>query len=375
MYTDYPYIVIYAILIICAFHYWKYENKIAVYVSMISVFLFFALRAPVVGADTWNYVRYLAGTRDFYSEWDDRALEILFVGYRHVINSLTSSYAVIMFINTVISIGPLYYLIKRYSCNVPLSLLMFFNLNCLILYFVGLRQIIALAFLVSTVIYCLEKKTSCFKTCLLFLAAGAVSFGFHVTGLIYAIFYLAAFLIPVKKRWIFLASVIVSALVGLFADKFNVLEFLSSISSMNLLVLQRVDAYLVGDDLNELHAMSIALRPSFLGLVIYSFIQEEKLNHPFSKIFLFGIIMYNFGATIPMIHRMVLPLIMFGCVIFTWCFSNDLVMSIKKQRVLQILTLLIVIYFSRSWYIRCSEWTWFDESCMHPYQFIFEDYD
>lgn len=375
MYTDYPYIVIYIILIICAFHYWKYENKIAVYVSLVSVFLFFALRAPVVGADTWNYVRYLAGTRDFYSEWDDRALEYLFVGYRFVIESLTSSYAVIMFVNTVISIGPLYWLMKKYSCNVPLTLLMFFNLNCLILYFVALRQIFALVPLIFTIVYCLEKKTTPFKTSMLFLFAGVIAFGFHVTGLIYAILYLAAFLIPIKKRWLCLTVVSFSALVGLFADKFNVLEFFSSVSSLNLVVLQRVDAYLVGDNLNELNAMSIALRPTFIALVIYSFIEEEKLNHPFSKIFMFGVIMYNFGATVPMIHRMVLPLVMFGSIIFTWCFSSELVMSLKKQRILQILTLLIVIYFSRSWYIKCTDWTWFDESCMHPYQFVFEDYE
>ena len=89
MYTDMPYIVFYLILLVCTLHYWKNGSTLAMHVAFVITFVFFAFRAPVVGADTWNYVRYLTGMRDYYSEWDDRTLEFLFVGYRNIIKLLS----------------------------------------------------------------------------------------------------------------------------------------------------------------------------------------------------------------------------------------------------------------------------------------------
>ena len=374
MYTDIPYIVFYLSLIVCAILYWKNESSLAVKASFVITFIFFAFRAPVVGADTWNYVRYLAGMRDYYSEWDDRALEFLFVGYRTIIKSLSPSYMVVMVINTILSLLPLYVIIKKYSSNAPLSILMFVNLNCLILYFVGLRQILALVPLLLVLVYCIENEIPKIKQAFLFFLASTVAVGFHSTGLIYGLIYFLALVIPITKRNVYIALIIASAVVGFLMEKFNVLDILSSLSSLNLSILQRVDAYLIGDDQNDLSAITIALRPSVIGLMVFSLIKEEQLNHPFSKIFLAGIILYNFLATIPMVHRMVLPMIMFGSVVFSWCYSKELELNAKLTKILYILTILIFAYFGRSWYIRCTYWSFMDESCMHPYYFVFEDY-
>ena len=374
MYTDVPYIVFYLVLIVCTIFYWKYENPLAVKLSFLVTFIFFAFRAPVVGADTWNYVRYLAGLRDYYSEWDDRALEFLFVGYRSVIKILSPSFMVVMVINTILTLSPLYVIIKKYSCNAPLSILMFVNLNCLMLYFVGLRQILALVPLLYALVYCIDNEVSKMKRVALFFLASVVAVGFHSTGLIYALIYFLALVIPITKRKVYISLIVASAFVGFLMEKYNVLDILSSISSLNLSILQRVDAYLVGDDQNELSAITIALRPSVIGLMVFSLLKEDKLNHPFSKIFLVGIILYNFLATIPMVHRMVLPMIMFGSVVFSWCYSKELELNAKMTKILYILTFLIFAYFARSWYIRCTYWSYMDESCMHPYYFVFEDY-
>jgi hypothetical protein len=375
MYTDMPYIVFYLSLIICTIFYWKYESPMAVKASFVITFIFFAFRAPVVGADTWNYVRYLAGMRDYYSEWDDRALEFLFVVYRTIVQHLSPNFMVVMVINTVCSLWPLYIITKKYSSNVPLSILMFVNLNCLILYFVGLRQILALVPILFALVYCIENELPRMKQAAIFLVASLVSVGFHSTGLIYGLVYYLALVVPVTKRKVYIASIIASALVGFIMEKYNALDILSSISSLNLSILQRVDAYLIGDDQNELSAITIALRPSVIGLMVFSLIKEERLNHPFSKIFLVGIILYNFLATIPMVHRMVLPMIMFGSIVFSWCYSKELELSDKLEKVLYILTILIFAYFGRSWFIQCTYWSYMDESCMHPYYFVFEDYE
>ena len=374
MYTDMPYIVFYLILLVCTLHYWKNESPLAIHVAFVVTFVFFAFRAPVVGADTWNYVRYLTGMRDYYSEWDDRALEFLFVGYRNIIKILSPSFMVVMIINTIISVFPLYIIFKKYSYNAPLSILMFVNLNSLILYFVGLRQVFALVPLILVLVYCIENDISKFKKALLFFIASAIAFGFHATGLIYGLIYFLAFTIKIDKRKVFIFLIIASALIGFIVEKYNALDFLSSVSSLNLSVLQRIDGYLIGDDQNDLSAITIALRPSVLGLITFAFIKKEMLNHPFSKIFLIGIVLYNFLATIPMVHRMVLPMIMFGSIVFTWCFSKEILQNVRKAKLLYLLTLLIFIYFGRSWYIKCTYWTLSDESCMHPYYLVFEDY-
>ena len=374
MNPDYPYLVLYLVLLVCAMHYWKYEDKLSVQIAMGMTFLFFAFRAPVVGADTWNYVRYLAGTRDYYNELDDRLLEPLFVLYRMVIKSVSPSYGVIMVINTVVTLSPLYFIFKKYASNVPLAILMFINLNSLVLYFVGLRQIIALVPLLLALVYCIEKKPTRFRTALIFFGASVVSAGFHTTGLIYGLIYCLALIVPIQKRAVYLVLVSVSAVLGLLAEKFNNLDVFSSISSLNLAVLQRIDGYLIGDNQNELSAISIALRPTFVGLVAFSFIKKEMLDHPFSKIFLAGIVLYNFLATIPLVHRMVLPMVMFGGIVFTWCFSKDLVLSVRKKKILHILALFIILYFCRSWFIRCSYWSRSDDLQMHPYCVVFEKY-
>ena len=374
MYTDMPYIVFYLILLVCTLHYWKNGSTLAMHVAFVVTFVFFAFRAPVVGADTWNYVRYLTGMRDYYSEWDDRALEFLFVGYRNIIKLLSPSFMVVMVINTFISVFPLYIIFKKYSYNAPLSILMFVNLNSLILYFVGLRQVFALVPLILVLVYCIENDISKVKKALLFFLASVVAIGFHATGLIYGLIYFLALTIKIEKRKVYVILIVVSALFGFIVEKYNALDFLSSVSSLNLSVLQRIDGYLIGDNQNELSAITIALRPSVLGLITFAFIKKEMLNHPFSKIFVIGIVLYNFLATIPMVHRMVLPMIMFGSIVFTWCFSKEILQNVRKAKLLYLLTLLIFVYFGRSWYIKCTYWTLSDESCMHPYYLVFEDY-
>ena len=70
-----------------AYSYWhKPNNKIVVWAFVLE-FVFIAFRAPVVGADTWNYVRYLDGERNFYN-YDSRALENGFIIYKDVMHFL-----------------------------------------------------------------------------------------------------------------------------------------------------------------------------------------------------------------------------------------------------------------------------------------------
>ena len=103
---DYPYIIFYFILLFLSYQYWVTGNQSVAKCSIVVAFVFFVLRAPVVGADTWNYVKYLTGERNFYNE-DTRDLEIAFVVYREILSNLTSSRFLVMLITYSIAFYPL----------------------------------------------------------------------------------------------------------------------------------------------------------------------------------------------------------------------------------------------------------------------------
>lgn len=108
---DYPYILNYFILLILAYLYWKKPDPKLVKWAFFLEFVFIAFRAPVVGADTWNYVRYLDGERNFYN-YDPRPLEAGFVIYRQVLLALHPNRFVVMLVNSFLSCYPLYLIIK-----------------------------------------------------------------------------------------------------------------------------------------------------------------------------------------------------------------------------------------------------------------------
>ena len=122
---DYPYILNFLLMLFLAYQYWKKPDPMLCKVAFTLQFIFIACRAPVVGADTWNYVRYLDGERSFYN-YDERDLEPLFVVYREVLVALNCNRFVVMVINSFLSCYPLYLIVKRFSNNVPLvSFLLF----------------------------------------------------------------------------------------------------------------------------------------------------------------------------------------------------------------------------------------------------------
>lgn len=82
---DYPYIILLFLLLFLSYQEWKhpqYSNSLFRCACWI-VFIFIAFRAPVVGADTWDYYRYATGIRNFYNA-DSRELEPLYQLYNNL---------------------------------------------------------------------------------------------------------------------------------------------------------------------------------------------------------------------------------------------------------------------------------------------------
>lgn len=370
---DYPYFIFYLIMLLLSYSYWQKRNVMIMRWSFVIAFIFFAFRAPVVGADTWDYVRYLTGERNFYN-FDARPLEPLFIFYRNIMCNITSSRFVVMVMNTIISFAPLYYITKKNSYNPPLTILLFYLMGGLDVYFVGLRQIMALSVLYVSLIYCLEVKGEVVKKVVTFVCCTIVAYLFHTASVIYALMLIIS-MVPFKLNRILCIILIVgSSVFGVVLEKFNVLEVFSLVLEMSFSSVERLNNYLMNDELEEVENVSVLLRISVVALIAFLFIDKEKLSHPYGKIFLIGVVVFNLFVSVPMIHRICDPLYFFGSVFFTWIKGQNYHLMKTKRVYLNILLVLLMFYFTRSQVINLWHVDLNNEKRMNPYYFIFQDY-
>ena len=370
---DYPYILNYFILLILAYLYWKKPDPKLVKWAFFLEFVFIAFRAPVVGADTWNYVRYLDGERNFYN-YDPRPLEAGFVIYRQELLALHPNRFVVILVNSFLSCYPLYLIIKRYSNNVPLTLAMLSIFNFYYVYFCGLRQILGFAILLMGLIYVLDEKK---KKGLVFVICAALGYSFHTTIVVYAAIFLAAYFLRFKSRTILISSVVISAVFGIVLQSFNIMDAFNFFLSMNVEATERIEGYMQDNsDVDEITSIFISLRPTIIAIFIYALMDKEKLNHWFSVIYALGIIIGNLFISVPMIGRLTGCFVIFGVVAFSWILGNNYLSSFKQRRVTNLALVIFLFYFSQM-YVKNNMDSVIDltsSARMHPYQFIWEDY-
>ena len=369
---DIPYIVFYSILLVLAFMYKKKSNKNIAICSFVLTFFFFAFRAPVVGADTWDYIRYLTGERNFYN-YDTRELETGFVIYRSLISSITSSRFIVMIINSILILFPFFGVLK-YSSNIPFSLFVFFNLNGMSIYFCALRQLLAFSCFLVAVLYYMNNDSNKIKKYIVLFIAGLIGQFLHTSSIIYVVLFFLVTLIGNVNKKIYLFLIIGSALVGIVLESFDSLSFLKKLSLwFSLSPVERLSGYLSSDELFDDRSLTLLLRPSFLFLIAVYFLSSEDLSHPFCKFSLFGVVLFNLFGYIPIVYRLCVPFFVFLTIVFAWIFDKKYT-SITKYRVRSIIVILVSLYFVRSVIIDCTEYDINTATKMHPYQFIFQEY-
>lgn len=371
---DYPYILNYFILLILAYLYWKKPDKRVVKWAIFSQFVFFAFRAPVVGADTWDYVRYLDGERNFYN-YDSRPLEPAFLFYRQVMVWLHCNRLACMVINTIVSCYPIYLMIKKYSMNVPFTLAMFSIFNVYITYWVGLRQIIGLAILFMGLLYVLEERK---RKWLVFFLCALLGYNFHTSIAIYAAIFFGAFYVKFKSRLIIIVAIALSATFGILLQSFNVLDAFNFFLSLSMESTSRLDTYLENTrDTNEITSIILSLRPSLIAIGIYAFMDKDKLNHCFSLIYVIGVIIGNLFISVPIIGRLTGGLTIFAPIVITWVFGEKYYTVAKRRKTVNTILILFIMYFSQM-YVKSNLNNNIDlcsSNRMHPYQFFWEDYN
>lgn len=370
--TDYPYIVFYLFLFICFIAYLKKASKYIALTALGATFCFVALRAPSVGADTLNYVTYLTGERSFYN-YDARDLELLFVLYRNIIDYFTNSRLVVMIINTIVTMGPLYLVVKKYSYNPPLSIIFFFAVNGIMVYFVGLRQVIGLAFVLLAFLYIWNGKLTRMKVPLVILFI-IISIFFHTYSIVVAAVFGLVTMIHVKSKSPLYIGAIGSFILGAIADFFSVEKFFSTYLSFGFAATSRLDVYMSMTDTLEKTVPILVLVIFLTSIVMIRCLKNEKTDSPFMKIFIIGVMISNLFYSIPMLSRVATPFVIFGGIPVSWLFCRDYtIQNISHRTIVFVGFCLSLMLFGK-----CIK---DNMSCdpasldqMHPYKLFIQEY-
>lgn len=369
---DYPYILNYFILLILAYLYWKKPDPKLVKWAFFLEFVFIAFRAPVVGADTWNYVRYLDGERNFYN-YDNRELESGFLLYRKLLVSMHPSRLVVMIINSLLSCFPIYLLIKRYSYNVPLSLALLPLFKVYSLYFVGLRQILGLAVIFLGILYVLAEKKGKW---LVFFTLAILGYYMHTTIALYAVIFFIVYYVRLNSRSLITILIVASAIIGIILKTFNVTEAFNLFLSLNVSTTERIEGYMYSFEDANIEASINALQPTLFATLAICFIDEKKINHWITNIYVVGVILGNLFVSVPMLNRILVGFSIFGTIVFSWIFYESYKFNKLSLETRKWLCIIFLLYCSIS-YIRQnmnSRIDYLDAGRMHPYLYIWEDY-
>lgn len=370
---DYPYIILLLLLFLLAFLEWYRPSRSNRYFKIASaiVFAFIAFRAPVVGADTWNYYRFATGIRNFYN-YDSRAPEPLYLLYNEFFRRFCRVGVIFMMVNTLLIFSPICYILKKYTKYKTFGILSFFLFIDYSVFFVALRQMLALSIILWGVIYVMEDRKQKWLT---FIVLSVVAWFMHTTVAVVTPLFILAYCIPIRNRFITIGIIIVSAIVGVVLQSFNILQAFDFYLTLNYGGTERLTNYFENQELNDLATLNITLRATILGVITFLFIDKEKINHWFSKIYLIGIFLFNLFISAPMIQRMVVANMLFIIFVLPWVFeSRKYINTLKTRQLVNIIMLLLVMYFSRSYIINNTDYGLESTQRMHPYYFFFQDY-
>lgn len=370
MKIDYPYIIFIIILLYLTYKSWNRDLnnryfKTAVFVT----FAFIALRACVVGADTYNYTMGFLEKKDVYNGDE---IEPLYLFYTKFLRNIMKNEVFFIVCNTFFSLFILLKFIKRYSLNKTLSILLFFLLNIFQPYFIALRQILAIAILFCGVYYVIECRK---RKWIVFSVFAIAAYYMHHSTLICSILYVATYFINISNRKVILWTIVITAIFGIFFQFFDIKDFFNLY--LNFDTNERLDTFVQPDQLNNLSNVQgyiWLLRYTWVGLFVFYFMDNENLNHWFSKLYLLSIIIMNIFYNVDLIVRMVLPFNIFSIIVFTWAFGKRYRFDKKNKKFVNILAFIFILYFTQAYIRDNTDWDPNSASRMHPYYFFFENY-
>lgn len=373
--TDYRYIIFILILLFFVIKSWYGDKDNKYFKWSIGVcFVFIGCRACVVGADTYNYTQSFLGNSYAYTSDE---IEPLFVFYINNLSKIIKNEVFFILCNTIFSLISIYYLILKFSTNKTLSVFCFFVLGIYLSYFVVLRQILAISILFIGLIYVIEDKE---RKWFFYIALSVIAFFVHRSTLLNAIIFLLLYFIPLNKRELAILLIIVFSLIGVVFQVFNVSDIFNYYLSFNteMIFTDRFDKFVQEDQINSLSDVQgyiWLLRYSWLGCLVFSALDEDKMNHLITKIYLASIIIFCLFYNVDMIVRINLPFNIFSIITIAWALSGERInMLRKKYKYVNMIVIFAGFFFFQAYvrsHMNCDLWA---ATRMHPYYFFFEDY-
>lgn len=370
---DYPYIVLILLLSYLTFRSWKLNNRSFYFKwCVVITFLFFAFRACVVGADTYNYTLGFLQKADYYTGDE---IEPLYKLYVKVIRNIWKNEVFFIVMNSFLSLFPIYYIVKKESFNAVLSVFTFFIFQIYLPYFVALRQILATAILLVGITIVMKDKRNKWY---LYGVCTCLAFFMHNSTLINAILFYLLYFLKLSNRKIAIMIIVATALVGIVFQSLKLSDLFNMYLNLNLgLTTERLNTFIQEDQLNNASStvnVIWTLRFSILGMFAFYFMDDEKINHWFSKIYLLSVVFSNLFFNVDMIARINLAFNLFSIITFTWGFGERYKQKIKKHEFFKIIGPLVIVFFLQSFIRSQIGYKSDDLSRMHPYYFFWEDY-
>lgn len=370
MTIDYPYIIFILLLIGFTIQAFNGRDTQMFRFSCILTLLFIGLRAPVIGADTWNYYRFFTGIRDYYNN-DEREIEPLFLFYNWVLGFvLFKQGQLYIFFNTFLSLFMIYKYYQKYSGLKTVSVLFFFFMVSYPNYFVALRQILGISVLLLGFKFVMDGVKNRW---IFFGVCSAIGYGFHTFTIIASAFFVFFYYIRFKNRLLPVLLLVASSLFGVVLKSFNITQFFDLYLSLNLDSTERLNDYMENSELwmeDNGANIFILLRQTLVAIYVILLIPKEKLNSCLTGLYVFAVCIQSLFDGIVLLGRIVLPFTIMGPIVFSWIFVN----KIKYKGLLLISVILITMYFTRAFIIDQIDYDKYSNEKLHPYYFFFEDY-
>ena len=347
------------------------------------IFSIIAFRGSDVGGDTLEYVKFFKGEGSMYGSIDDSEMEIGFVLIARFLHFFNESTLWFLFSSTLITLLPFFYIVKKYSSNQIIPLLLFMTTwSILSTSLCAIRQNFAvslamIAYLLFSYIRdtSISNKISATKRTLFVISIVSLCFLSILTHtsmiVVLPLMILSEFVsLNRKSMYIivlgsFVGALILNNLFGTLFEQFNII-------TQSLEYAERMNSYYGNVKYELTNEVSFnRLGPTTLYVLISIYkSNEEELNSYFLKCLVIGHSLFCIGASFPMMSRAVYPLLLFGISFVP--FSMNLSKNIKSK----FLLILLLLFFVRTQFKYYAEYNISENYYgvrLLPYKSIFEE--
>lgn len=350
------------------------------FISSSLIFSVIAFRGSDVGGDTLEYVRFFKGEGSMYGSIDDSEMEVGFVLIARFLHFFNESAMWFLFSSTLITLFPFFIIVKKYSSNKTIPLLLFMTTwSILPTSLCAIRQNFAVslamtAFLLfgslrDNSIQDVKKRKSIIISIIIVCILSIMT---HTSMMVALPLIVLAEFINLSRKYMyiivlgsFVGALLIDNLFGELFQQFNII-------TQSFEYADRMNSYFENSKYELTNEVSFnRLGPSTLYVLIVVYkSSEEELHSFFLKCLVIGHSLFCIGASFPMISRVVYPLLLFG-ISFV-----PLSMNFRREKISKVLLILLLFFFVRTQFKYFAEYNISDNYYgvrLLPYKTIFEE--